>query len=165
MSSLYNISSEFEQLLFNISESGGEVQEIQEQRLHDLMFLLESKTDNCVEYLRMVEDEIETVSNRVKELETILKQKKTKLESYENYLRMCLTSFGKDKLKGKIHQISLRKPTKKVEIVADHLIPFEFLEVKEVVSFKRKEIGDALKSGVEVSGAVLVDGKASLSWK
>jgi hypothetical protein len=163
--SLYKISEDFRNLMMQIDECEGEIDEQKEVLLVQLACALDSKVDCCVEWLRKLEAEAEEASQRVKELKQIEDQKEKAIESYKLYLSRCMKMISKDKLKGSLHSMTLRKPSKKVEITDENKIPMQFVAVKEVVSISKTAIKKALDAGETVEGAQLVDGVESLICK
>ena len=69
---------------------------------------------------------------------------------------------GKDKFVGTINAIKLRKSAKVVNILDEDKLPLEYMTKKEVFSIDKKAIGEMLKAGEEVPGALLEDGKVSI---
>jgi hypothetical protein len=163
--SLYKISEDFRNLMSQIDECEGEIDEQKEVLLVQLACAIENKVDCCVEWLRKLEAEADEASQRVKELKQIEEQKEKAIESYKLYLSRCMKMISKDKLKGSLHSMTLRKPSKKVEIIDENKIPMQFVEVKEVISISKTAIKKALDAGEIVEGAQLVDGVESLICK
>ena len=163
--SLYKISEDFRNLMIKIDECEGEIDEQKEVLLVQLACAIENKVDCCVEWLRKLEAEADEASQRVKELKQIEEQKEKAIESYKLYLSRCMKMISKDKLKGSLHSMTLRKPSKKVEIIDENKIPMQFVEVKEVISISKTAIKKALDAGEIVEGAQLVDGVESLICK
>ena len=98
-------------------------------------------------YLPWVEAEIE----RLQELK---KQYKNKVESWDKWIDYLLKTFGIDKMKTEINELSYRK-SEAVIFTDEEAIPAEFKKEKLTISIDKTEIKKAIKWGAEVPGAVI----------
>lgn len=102
-------------------------------------------------------------------LKTRLDTMKARLERVRSRAKAkreaCAAAMGEaryDKLAFDDMTVSLRAPTKKVDIDDEAAIPGAYWRTPEPV-LDRRGLGDALKAGLEVSGARLIDGAPSLT--
>lgn len=162
---LYEITQEFEALDNMLIETGGEITEESEELEQYINGLLMSKVDGCVEYRTQQMDRIEMAKARVKKFQELIKTEENKVKRFDNYIIDCLERLEKPEVAGQLHTIKVHKPQKSVKIIDEDKIPAEFATVETVVKINKSEIKKALKSGVEMEGACLVDGKKSLNIK
>lgn len=106
---------------------------------------------NLKGYMAMVEDEDKRLQNKKKVL-------KNKVDSLEEYLKHCLVSAGFSKYDLGIFTVSLRK-SEKVEIDSLLDVPDEFLKFLNPEP-KKSEIKKAIKNGLKVKGARLVENES-----
>jgi hypothetical protein len=161
--SLYEISEEFNKLEDLILESGGEISEEQEELVAYFENLLTTKTDNMVQFVQKLEDEIDLADKHIKRLNAYKQARKAAIERLKTYTADCMKKLSKTNLKGDLCEIKLRTPLKKVEIYDESKIPSHF--IKTTYSVSADAVKKVLNEGVEVSGARLVDGKISVQFK
>lgn len=130
-----------------------------------LLELLGTKTDACVGYAQMQDDYEQAIKVRILELGDLLDRVKKKHERYDDYVKACLQRLGVQKIQGKLHTISLRKPSVVCDITDKDAIPSEFKSVSQTVNIDKTAIKKALKDGKEVNGAQLIEGKVSIQYK
>lgn len=160
---LYKIADEFSRLDELLENAPNEnLAEYFEQEQNDVAELLTKKIDSCVGYYQREEDLIELAKKRISELQAYVKTKTRKLENFENYVFFCMNKIGKEKLDGELTSVKFRKPAKSVNIFDEKSIPAKYLVVKTESYVDKKAISSDLKSGEDVPGANLVDGKTSL---
>lgn len=177
--SMYHIRAEHLGLLKEIEEAEGELTPEMEQAL---ALTEEEFEDKAVSYgfvVKSFEDVEELLDKEIKRL-TVLKQKAAKrAETFKNRLDEAMRQFGIEKIDTPILKLSYRKSNpvelteqfedKFLEHVSIEILPkegapaniaslIEYFDVKATVSKKR--IGDALKTGLKISGAVTVEKKS-----
>lgn len=162
MTSLFNITKEFEALESMLNIDGGEITEAHEELEQYVSKLLVEKTDNYVEFVHKLEAEIEMAADRVRKIQAFKKARENAIERLKNYAHDCLQKMDKTKVTGELGSISIRKPSKVLLIEDELKIPEEFAHYERKIDSAR--LKDALKSE-EIEGARLVDGKKSVMIK
>ena len=160
--SVFGITQEIHALDEILAQSHGEVDESYEKLSVEIENFLSLKTDNCVGYVEFENSQIDLARKKISELQDFIRVKQNKLKRFEDYIRDCIERTGRSSFDGELHQIKLRKPAQKVIIKDQDKIPFEYIDVQEVVSVKKKEIKDALKHGEIIEGAELETGQAAV---
>lgn len=156
---LYNLTDDMK-ALEELLEADTEGQEEAAALIqNEIIGMLKSKTDNIVYFNEYLEDLVEKVDKRAKQLQDLKKTLNNKIESFNNYVLYCMDKLEAPELRGEIKKIKVVKPTKAVEIDDIDQIPVEFIKVKKEVSPMKAEISKAIKAGQQVPGARLVDGK------
>jgi hypothetical protein len=175
---MYHIRAEHLGLLKEIEEAEGELTPEMEQAL---ALTEEEFEDKAVSYgfvVKSFEDVEELLDKEIKRL-TALKQKATRrAETFKNRLDEAMRQFGVEKIDTPILKLSFRKSNpvelaedfedKFLENVSIEIVPkdgapaeiaklVEYFDVKAAVSKKR--IGEALKTGLKISGAAMFEKK------
>jgi len=162
---LYQLTDELESIFDSISESQGEISEQDEKKLAEIQSLLSSKVDSIVQYRKMLDDKVDTVDKRIKELSEHKTVLKNKIASFESYIVNCLRKMDIKKAFGDLHYINLPKPRKAVSVYNEKALPELYIKKEVVEKIDKKLLLDKLKSGEEIFGAELVDAKQSITFK
>lgn len=161
--SLYEISHEIESFVEKIIENGGELSEDQEKDLIELDSFLSTKLDQCVYVIQKQEDFIKCAKERITELTDAKRVREKAISTIKTAMVEAMQKTGKTKHVGELMAIKLRKPSKKVEIYDQELLPIEYISIKkEIVIDKRSLLAD-LKEGRLVEGAKVIDGEQGLT--
>lgn len=88
-----------------------------------------------------------------------------KIERLKEHLASQMELSGLNSIKAGLHQLTVRAPSKSVEIVDAGLIPANLVEYETTVKPFKLEIKKLLESGQEVPGTKLKTGKPSLLIK
>lgn len=165
--SLYQISTEMDQLLEEVATAEGEVTPELEVKIAQVNAALVEKTDGIVSWVNYNEDLIELAQKRIKELQEFILRTNAKLGNFDNYVNACLVRAGKSKIEGKLYSISKRKPSQVVVVFDETLIPMDFINIPEPKpTVQKAEIAKVLKAGKEVPGARLEESQnISISYK
>jgi hypothetical protein len=166
-SSLYQISTEMDQLLEEVTAAEGELTPELEAKIAQVNQDLVEKTDGVVAWVNSQEDLIELAKKRISELGEFISRTNNKLQKIDSYVDACLKRAGTNKIEGKLYSISKRKPVQVVTIVDETLIPMDFIKIPEPKpAVQKTEIAKALKAGQEVPGAILEESKnISITYK
>jgi hypothetical protein len=164
---LYGLTSDMQALenLLDQATATGEIEGQEEavgQLQNELTAMLQGKVDNVVYFNEYLEDTIEAASKRIKQLQDLKKTLENKQEGFQKYLLCCLDKLDTAEIRGDLKKIMVKKPTKKVEIEDENLLPVEFVKVTRTVAPMKTEIAKAIKAGQEVPGAKLIDGERSI---
>lgn len=160
MTALYQIANEFAKL----SESGMEPELIADT-LDGIEWELEAKVEQILAvckneqaYADMLKEESKRLSERARAAEN-------RVSSMKDYVASSLETAGKKSLKAGIHQVSIRAPSKSVEITDASAIPPEFVEYDTVIKPDKLAIKHQIEAGNAIPGAQIKVGKPSLIIK
>ncbi|WP_432372783.1 siphovirus Gp157 family protein [Pantoea allii] len=160
MTALYQIANDFAKL----TDSGMEPELIADT-LDAIEWELEGKVEQilaiCKNELAMVaalKDEAKNLTERAKATEN-------RIASMKEYIALSLDAAGKKTLKAGIHQVTVRAPSKSVEITDANALPTDFVEYETTIKPDKMAIKHQLEAGIEVPGALIRLGKPSLIIK
>ena len=156
---LYEITEQLRQLMA--------MDDVPPEQLQDTLDMVndefEAKAENIAMLIReMVLDaegykaEIDRLSDRKKSIDN-------KVESLKDCLRVNMQANDMTKIKGKLFTISLGEPTETVYVADEKLLPDNLVYIKREPN--KTEIKAQLKSGTDIEGCALVQGKARLTIK
>ena len=157
---LYEISSEIKQL-----EDLGLDNELIADTMESLEMSFNDKANNIAMLNANFEGDITAIDEQIKRLQGIKKTVVNRQEQLKEYLRFNMSESGISSIKCPLFSITLRKASKVVQIDDADLIPDDYVKVVTTVTPDKASIAKALKDGIEVAGASLVDGKQSLLIK
>ena len=150
-----------EDLLNEIDPTTGEFinnEDVIKDYINNLNDTRDNKLDNIERLKREYEASSNALDSEIKRLQQFKKQKEKSIENLTS-LQMILTQG--EKIETSLYKFSTRK-SKSVNIIDESLIPDEYFKIKKEVS--KTEISKAINSGVNVSGAEIVE-KISLTVK
>lgn len=156
--SLYEISNEVS-LLADELVGEGEITSSPEERHAHLVMLLEKKLDNVVTYDQMLEDHLEIVKKRRKELQELERKLENRKNKFRDYVLQCMKLMKITKLESVFSRITVQKPREKV-FVDERFLPSEYFVVTR--SPNKELIKERLRLGEAIEGASMVAGEESL---
>lgn len=156
---LYEITEQLRQLMA--------MDDVPPEQLQDTLDMVneefEQKAEQVAAFIRELsldsdgyKAEIDRLSDRKKSLDN-------KVESLKDCLRVNMQAADMTKIKGKLFTISLGSPTETVYVADEKLLPDDLVCIKREPN--KTEIKAQLKSGVDLEGCALVQGKARLMIK
>lgn len=152
---LYKITYELIETMELVFDNNGELTPELESQLNNIETMLTEKTDNIVGWVEYQEDVLRLITEKIGDLNELKKKISSRMKKFDEYVEGCLIASGKDQLIGDTKKIKVNKRRDVVNIYDEKLIPFEYLTTKTETSVNKKEIMDALKKGIEVSGATI----------
>lgn len=112
-----------------------------------------------------LDGDIEKIDSAIERLQARKKSMQNRKESLIDYLRNNMEACDIKKITCPLFSITLVEGRDSVAISDESLIPDEFVNVKTVISPDKNAIAKALREGVEISGASLQKGRASIRIK
>lgn len=162
---LYEMANEFKNVR-ELFECG----DIDEQTMKDTLEFVglpfNEKLKNCLMLMREFEASSAALEAEIDRIKSLQANANKSAESLKKYIAECLELSGTDKVDLGLFKITLKAPTKAVEVFDDSILPADYFVI--VPESKRPDkalIDKALKDGFDVSGAKLVDGKRALLIK
>lgn len=159
---LYELPAQIGRLA-ELAEDNG--QEFVADTLESLQMEFEEKARNIVALSACMDSDVEAIDAEIKRLTARKKTIQARQEWVKSYLIDNMEKSGISKISCPLFSITLRKPAKAVLIEDESLLPDDCVSVVTTIKPDKKEIAKKLKEGVDVPGAKLVDGKASLLIK
>ncbi|MBQ0956969.1 siphovirus Gp157 family protein [Serratia symbiotica] len=160
MSKLYEIAKDYAKLM----DSGLPLEIIAdtiegiEGELTDKIEQLLSIIKNERYYSDSLKQEAKSLSERASVVDN-------KIESIKDYIINSLETAGKKSIRAGLHQVTVRVPSKQVDIIDESLIPVEYIEYETKVKIDKLAIKHKLTNGDLVPGAKIKIGKPSLLIK
>jgi hypothetical protein len=151
---LYNITKEMRLLALELEE--GELTPELEQ---SLMITQEQLQEKAIQYayaIRNVEIDSQAIDNEIKRLKAMKEAKDNAIDRMKEAVRNAMLASGIDKIESSLFKLSLRR-SESVEVVNIDQLPEVLTTVKKTVSADKVKIKEAIKSGLTVEGAVLVE--------
>ena len=156
---LYEITEQLRQLMA--------MDDVPPEQLQDTLDLVneefEAKAENIAMLIREMTLDAEGYKAEIDRLSDRKKSLDNKVESLMDCLRVNMQAADMTKIKGKLFTITLGSPTETVYVADEKLLPDNLVYIKREPN--KTEIKAQLKSGADIEGCALVQGKARLMIK
>lgn len=157
MTKLYDVANDYAKLLDS---------DLDPQLIADTMEGIEGElTDKIAQLLSICKNEssyAETLKEEAKSLSERAKACDNRVSSIKAYIATSLKTIGKKSIRAGIHQVTVRVPSKSVEITDASLLPTELVEYETQIKPDTMAIKHLLEAGKDVPGAKIKIGKPSL---
>lgn len=160
MTALYQIANDFAKL----ADSGMEPDMIADT-LDGIEWELEAKVEQILAVCKNETAYAEALKEESKRLAERSAAATNRVASMKDYVAQSLETAGKKSLKAGIHQVTVRAPSKSVDITDASAIPPEFVEYETTIKPDKLAIKHQLESGIVIPGAQIKLGKPSLIIK
>lgn len=160
MTALYQIANDFAKL----ADSGMEPEMIADT-LDGIEWELEAKVEQILAVCKNETAYAEALKEESKRLAERASAAINRVSSMKDYVAQSLETAGKKSLKAGIHQVTVRAPSKSVDITDASAIPPEFVEYETTIKPDKLAIKHQLESGIVIPGAQIKLGKPSLIIK
>ena len=148
---IYNIQSEYQQLVNQLIENGGEITPELELALQINKDNFHSKSENYGYITKQFDGEMDIIDNEIKRLQQAKKSREKTIERLKATIELAMNTFDIDKIETPLIKISFRK-SESVEVSDVNELPNEFKVIKLTESADKLKIKDALKSGMLIEG-------------
>jgi hypothetical protein len=163
---LYEISEQYNQIQTLLeSDDSGHMAEAIADTMQMISGDFHDKAQAIVSLTLNFDAEISAIDREIERLQEKKKIRQNKIDSVREYLRHNMQATGISKIECPLFAITLSKPAKQVEITDEAALPDEYVRVKTTVSPDKVALAKALKDGIEVPGAILIDGASRLTIK
>ena len=152
--SLYQISVEALNLASTLEE--GEFTPEIENQLNINQNELQSKGIDYAYAIKSIEDDVSIIEEEIKRLTAIKNAKKNAIDRMKDSVTNAMNIYGLKSIKSPTISLSVRR-SEAVEIVNIDQLTGEYLSKKITISPDKVRIKDAIKSGYNVDGAVIVE--------
>jgi len=156
--SIYNIEKEYLEIAEVLQENGGELTGELETALVINKEELQVKAANYGYVIKGLLDDNESIDAEIERLTALKKASEKTIDRLKFAVSSAMNMYGIKEIKLNNIKINFRA-SKSVEIENESLIPAAYKSCKEVWSVSKKSIGDDLKAGIKVPGAVLFEDK------
>ena len=129
--------------------------ELKADTLEELGLDFSSKLDGCLAYRQEQLSQADIFKAEIDRLTLMKKQAENRAESITSYVKNNMIGAGIKKHTG-LFSATIGKPSIRVEVFNDEIIPTEYLETK--IAVNKSKISHDLKNGIEIDGAKLVEG-------
>lgn len=148
---IFKIQSEYQQLVNQLIENGGEITPELELALQINKDNFHSKSENYGYITKQFDGEIDIIDNEIKRLQQAKRSREKTIERLKDTIELAMLTFDIDKIETPLIKISFRK-SESVEVENVNELPNEFKVIKLTESADKLKIKDALKSGMFISG-------------
>ena len=148
---IFNIQSEYQQLVNQLIENQGEITPELELALQINKDNFHSKSENYGYITKQFDGEMDIIDNEIKRLQQAKKSREKTIERLKATIELAMLTFDIDKIETPLIKISFRK-SESVEVTDVNELPNEFKVIKLTESADKLKIKDALKSGMFISG-------------
>lgn len=152
---LYQIEQEYLNIVQSIIDAGGEITEEQETALSISKEQLQNKGVCYGFIVKELEGNIDLIDLEIKRLNALKKPLVNSIDRLKNNLSQAMQMFEVTELKTPLLKINFRK-SESVEIEDIGLLDSNFIKTTITKTADKIAIKDAIKSGENVQGAVLV---------
>lgn len=157
MSTLYNLSEEYLQLINFIELSGDEeIPKVIDEKLEQVEDDIDAKVENIAKIIQEKQGELEAIKYEADRLNRLKKRKENEIERLTEWAYSNLKRVGKKSIKSDIFDIKIKKNPPKVNILDSTLIPEEYIKTKTSTSIDKITLRRDLKEGLIVDGAELI---------
>jgi len=117
---------------------------------------LSHKSIDYVKVIRNKEADSEAIENEIKRMKAMKDANDRVVDRMKLAVRDAMLASGIDKIESSLFKLSLRR-SESVEVVNIDQLPESLVTVKKTVSADKVKIKEAIKNGIPVEGAVLVE--------
>lgn len=160
MTALYKIANDFAKLTDSDMDP-----EMIADTLDGIEWELEAKVEQILAACKNEQAYAETLKEESKNLAERAKATENRVARMMEYVAKSLNTAGKKSLKAGIHQVTIRAPSKSVEITDAAALPAEYVEYDTVIKADKLAIKHKLDAGIDIPGARIKIGKPSLIIK
>ena len=160
MNKLYELTNDINKLM-DLDMSAEDIADT----LESLQMEFNDKAVNICKLDRMLDGNIESVDAEIVRLTNIKRTITSRKDSLKEYLLRNMLASGINKIECPLFKISLRKSVQVADVFDLDLVPDAYVSTEVVIKADKREILKQLKSGVDIPGAKLSDGKTGLIIK
>lgn len=117
---------------------------------------LQEKSINYAKVIKNIEADSDAIDAEIKRLKAMKDAKDKAIDRMKLAVRDAMLVSGIDKIETSLFKLSLRR-SEAVEVVNVDQLPLNLVTVKKTVSADKVKIKEAIKNGVTVEGAVLLE--------
>lgn len=157
MSTLFNLSDQYKQVLELIQENGEE--QVLTDTLESINDSIEAKADGYIAVSKTLEAENDAIDVEIKRLQERKKINQNGIERLKTTLLEAMEFTGKTKFKTELHNYSIRNNAPSLQINDDTKIPKQFY-VEQKPKLDKRELLKFVKNNGEIDGVELKRSKS-----
>lgn len=157
MSTLFNLSDQYKQVLELIQENGEE--QVLTDTLESINDSIEVKADGYIAVSKTLEAENDAIDVEIKRLQERKKINQNGIERLKATLLEAMEFTGKTKFKTELHNYSIRNNAPSLQINDDTKIPKQFY-VEQKPKLDKRELLKFVKNNGEIDGVELKRSKS-----
>ena len=161
---LYEMTEEYRLALADLSDLDLP-KDVVDDTLEGLAGEVQEKALAVGAFVLNVDADIQTLKDHKSKIDERIKALTNRNEGLKNYLRSNMEACGISKIESPMFNVSIRKPSKSVDILDKDLIPEEYIKTTITTTPIKADISKAIKAGEMIPGAQLIDGKAGIIIK
>ena len=158
MANIFQIQSEYIQLMNDIQEQEGELTQELSDRLAIVESDLQTKSQGYVSVIKTLDAECDIIDLEIKRLQSLKKARNNAIERLKGAISQAMTTFEIDKIETPLNKITFRN-SKSVNIIDVEMLPNTCVII-ERKPISKTEIRKLIENGIEVSGAELIESKS-----
>lgn len=151
MNSIFKIQAEYQQIVNELIENGGNLTPELELALQITKDNFHSKSENYAYITKQFDAEMDIIDAEIKRLQQAKKTREKAIERLKANIEMAMITFEVDKIETPLIKISFRK-SESVEVEDVNTLPALYKVVKVSESADKLKIKDAIKSGEIIEG-------------
>ena len=157
---LYELTAAYQQIFDMVLDEEANLDTL-EDTLQALEGSIEVKAENMGKFIGMLKADESAIEKEVERLMARKKSRQNRIQRIRDYLQNQMELIGKDKITTPIMTISLQNNPPALEVEDEFAIPTEFIVIiPEQKVVDKAKVKEALKSGREVPGARLTQGRS-----
>ena len=158
MSSIFKIQAEYQQIVNELIDNGGEITPELELALQITKDNFHSKSENYGYITKQFNAEMRIIDDEIHRLEQLKRVRQKAIERLKANIEMAMTTFEVDKIETPLIKISFRK-SESVEVEDVNNLPALYKVVKLSETADKLKIKDAIKSGILIEGCSIKTNK------
>ena len=160
MTALYHIANDFAKL----TDSGMEPEMIADT-LDSIEWELEAKVEQILAVCKNESAHADALREESKRLAERARLSENRVARLKEYIARSLETAGKKSITAGLHEVTVREPSRSVEITDSGALPPQFVEYETTIKADKLAIKKLIDAGQEVPGAIIKVGKPSLIIK
>jgi len=160
MTALYHIANDFAKL----TDSGMEPEMIADT-LDTIEWELEAKVEQILAVCKNESAHADALREESKRLAERARLSENRVARLKEYVARSLETAGKKSITAGLHEVTVREPSRSVEITDSGALPPQFVEYETTIKADKLAIKKLIDSGQEVPGAIIKVGRPSLIIK
>lgn len=130
-----------------------------EDTLESINDVIEIKAENYAKLIRNLEGNVNTLKAEIDRLNDRKKSFENSIDRLKESLQQAMIETGKEKIKTDLFNISVANNPPAVTVLNEEKIAEEYFKFEVIKKLDKARIKDLLKSGHEIEGVILTQGK------
>ncbi|CAI1104754.1 Siphovirus Gp157 [Serratia ficaria] len=160
MSKLYDIANDYAKLM-----DSGLAPELITDTIEGIEGELTEKIEQLLAICKNEQGYAELLRSEAKSMTERAVAVENKIARIKEYVAKSLETAGKKSIRAGLHQVTIRTPSRQVDITDASLLPVEFVEYETLIKPDKLAIKHQLDAGRQVPGAQIKFGNLSLIIK